>query len=98
MWQVTDKWGNLIELTDERWQHILENHWELSEHLDTVLETVQTGKRKQSRFPTNVPMTTGKKILLRKRISQSMNEHLQTANTAFELWNITEKVYLTQYK
>lgn len=44
MWQVTDRWGNLIELTDERWQHILQNHWELREHL----ETVQTGRRKQS--------------------------------------------------
>ena len=48
MWQVTDKWGNLIELTDERWQHILENHWELREYRDTILETVQTGRRKQS--------------------------------------------------
>ena len=48
MWQVPDKWGNLIELTDERWQHILENHWELREHLDEILETVQTGRRKQS--------------------------------------------------
>lgn len=29
MWDVTDKWGNRIELTDERWQHIIEHHWEL---------------------------------------------------------------------
>ena len=56
MWQVRDKWGNLIELTDERWQHILENHWELKEHLGTILETVQTGRRKQSAIaPTNIP-------------------------------------------
>lgn len=48
MWQVTDKWSNLIELTNERWQHILENHWELRGHLDAILETVQTGRRKQS--------------------------------------------------
>ena len=47
MWQVTDKWGNLIELTYERWQHIRENHWELREHRDTILETIQTGRRKQ---------------------------------------------------
>ncbi len=26
MWHVIDKWENQIELTDERWQHILENH------------------------------------------------------------------------
>lgn len=45
---VTDRWGNRIELTDERWGHILENHWELSNHLDDVLLTVRTGRRKQS--------------------------------------------------
>lgn len=48
MQQVTDKWGNLIELTDERWRHILENHWELRERRDTILETVQTGRRKHA--------------------------------------------------
>ena len=48
MWRVTDRWGNLIELTDERWQHIRDNHWELKKHLNTILETVQTGRRKQS--------------------------------------------------
>ena len=30
MWIVTDKWGNRIELTEERWTHIIESHWELS--------------------------------------------------------------------
>ena len=48
MWVVTDKWGNRIELTDERWGHILDNHWEISNHLDDVLSTVRTGRRKQS--------------------------------------------------
>ena len=42
MWRVTDKWGNRIELTDERWRHILEYHWELRNCLDEVLSTVRT--------------------------------------------------------
>ena len=48
MWDVTDKWGNRIELTHERWQHIVEHHWELRHSLDKVLSTVRTGRRKQS--------------------------------------------------
>lgn len=48
MWDVTDKWGNRIELTDERWQHIVEHHWELRYSLDKVLSTVRTRRRKQS--------------------------------------------------
>ena len=48
MWIVIDRWGNRIELTGERWAHILESHWELSHHRDDVLLTVQTGRRKQS--------------------------------------------------
>ncbi len=48
MWIVIDKWGNRIELTEERWTHILESHWELSHHLEDVLLTVRTGRRKQS--------------------------------------------------
>ncbi len=48
MWDVTDRWGNRIELTDERWQHIVEHHWELTHSLDKVLSTVRTGRRKQS--------------------------------------------------
>ncbi len=48
MWIVIDRWGNRIELTGERWAHILESHWELSHHRDDVLLTVRTGRRKQS--------------------------------------------------
>lgn len=47
MWVITDKWGNRIELTDERWEHIIENHWELKNHLQEVLKTVRVGRRKQ---------------------------------------------------
>ena len=47
MWTVEDRWGNEIVLTEERWQHISEGHWELADRLDQVLETVHWGTRKQ---------------------------------------------------
>ncbi len=40
--------GNQIEFTDERWQHIIENHWELRNYLNEILLTVRTGRRKQN--------------------------------------------------
>ncbi len=46
MWTVEDRWGNEIVLTEERWQHIREGHWELADRLDQVLETVRRGTRK----------------------------------------------------
>ena len=48
MWIVTDKWGNEIRLTDERWEHIIHHHWELEDYLDEILEAVRIGRRKQS--------------------------------------------------
>jgi hypothetical protein len=30
MWVIKDRWDNDIALTDERWQHITEGHWELA--------------------------------------------------------------------
>jgi len=48
MWVVKDCWGNEIVLTNERWQHITEGHWELTGRLEQVLETIRTGKRKQA--------------------------------------------------
>ncbi len=44
---VRDRYGNEIELTDERWSHIVEGHPELEEFLHEVLETVRTGRRRQ---------------------------------------------------
>jgi hypothetical protein len=46
-WSVKDRWGNVIALTDERWRHIVEGHWELTDFLDQVLETIRLGTRKQ---------------------------------------------------
>ncbi len=48
-WSVRDRWGNEIILTDERWQHITDGHWELATLLEQVLETLRLRRRKQ--FP-----------------------------------------------
>ena len=47
MEQVTDRWGNRITLTNERWQHIIEWHPELEGFQEEVLETIQKGRRRQ---------------------------------------------------
>ncbi|MBI3811450.1 MAG: hypothetical protein HY283_04505 [Nitrospirae bacterium] len=45
--QVTDRWGNRVTLTDERWRHIVEGHPELEEFQEEVLETIRMGRRRQ---------------------------------------------------
>jgi hypothetical protein len=47
VWRVRDRWGNNIELTDERWAYINKWHPDLAEHLDEVLLTIKRGRRKQ---------------------------------------------------
>ena len=47
MEHVTDRWGNRITLTDERWQHIIEWHPELEGFEDDVLDTIRKGRRRQ---------------------------------------------------
>lgn len=47
MEQVTDRWGNRITLTDERWRHIIEWHPELEGFKEEVLDTVRKGRRRQ---------------------------------------------------
>jgi len=51
-WFVEDRLGNKITLTDERWQHIVDGHWELARLIDQVLETIRSGTRKQ--HPTDL--------------------------------------------
>ena len=46
-WVVQDRSGNTIYLTRERWDHILEYHDELENHLEDVLKAIQVGRRKQ---------------------------------------------------
>ncbi len=47
MKQITDRWGNRIALTDERWRHIVEGHPELEDFQDEVLDTIRKGRRRQ---------------------------------------------------
>ena len=47
MEQVTDRWGNRITLTDERWRHIIEWHPELDGFEEDVLDTIRQGLRRQ---------------------------------------------------
>ncbi len=46
-WVVQDKYGHEIYITEERWAHILEYHPELEGHLDDLLNTLRTGRRRQ---------------------------------------------------
>jgi hypothetical protein len=47
MWEVQDRAGRKIYLTEERWQHIISGHRALVNHLDEVLRTLQLGRRRQ---------------------------------------------------
>lgn len=49
-WTVTDAWGNPIYLTDERWEHICEQHPMLSGREADVRETIRKGRRRQDRL------------------------------------------------
>jgi hypothetical protein len=44
---VKDRLGHAIYLTDERWNHICEEHQEMRRYRRRVLETVQSGHRFQ---------------------------------------------------
>lgn len=46
-WFVRDRDGREIYLTEERWEHIVDRHPELRNHLDDVLHTVRQGRRRQ---------------------------------------------------
>jgi len=46
-WITKDRFGNEIVLTDERWQHIVDGHWELNGLVDDVLDAMRFGTRKQ---------------------------------------------------
>ncbi len=46
-WTVHDRNGHTIYLTEERWQHIVERHDELTHHLEDVLDTIRYGRRRQ---------------------------------------------------
>lgn len=48
-WQVFDRQGNPVYLTQERWQHIVEadGHPEMEEYEEELQETIRHGRRRQ---------------------------------------------------
>jgi len=48
--EVKDRFGNVIYLTDERWEHIIKKHSKLNGCRPEVLSTVRSGKRKQDQW------------------------------------------------
>ena len=48
-WTLQDRYNNLIYLTEERWQHIIDalNHPEISDYEDYLKLTIQQGRRRQ---------------------------------------------------
>ncbi len=48
-WTIQDRYGYYIYLTEERWNHIIEdiNHPELADYEEYIKDTLQTGRRKQ---------------------------------------------------
>ena len=47
---MTDRWGNEVYLTDERWLHIIETHEEMVNYRGHLFVTVRTGRRQQDAF------------------------------------------------
>lgn len=48
-WNVKDRRGRPIYMTQERWQYVVVKHPELKGHLDDLLNTLRTGRRRQSK-------------------------------------------------
>jgi len=48
--EIQDRYGNIIYLTDERWEHIIERHPEFTQHRTKILATVRLGKRRRDTF------------------------------------------------
>lgn len=46
-WDVRDRYGNQIYITQERWNHALEKRPWLADYFDDVLDTLQYGRRQQ---------------------------------------------------
>jgi len=46
-WDVHDRYGNRIYMTEERWQHALEKRPWLADCLEDVLTTLRRGRREQ---------------------------------------------------
>lgn len=48
-WSIQDRYGNSVYLTQERWDHIIEdiNHPEMQEYEEELKKTIRIGTRKQ---------------------------------------------------
>lgn len=51
---VTDQLGHAIYLTDERWEHICEEHPEMAEYETEALQTIEKGRRFQDSIRPDV--------------------------------------------
>jgi hypothetical protein len=51
--KVRDRYGNQLELTDERWHHIVTYYPEPEEYREEVLETIRRGTRRQDAAEPN---------------------------------------------
>ncbi len=38
---IKDVFGNIVEITDERWNHVCEQHPELKEHFKNIVSTLE---------------------------------------------------------
>jgi hypothetical protein len=65
--KVQDRYGNQIELTDERWRHIVTYHPELEDYREEVLDTLRRGTRRQDAMEQN------KYKYMRKFVGLSLN-------------------------
>jgi len=45
--EVIDRYGNVIYLTDERWHHIVDRHYELNGHRPEIISAIRSGKRRR---------------------------------------------------
>jgi hypothetical protein len=48
-WTVQDRYGHMIYLAQERWEHIIDlaNHPEMADYEDHLKETIRLGRRRQ---------------------------------------------------
>ena len=51
-WELFDRYGNPIYMTNERWLHAQEKRPWLADHLDEVLSTLRRGRREQDPLNT----------------------------------------------
>ncbi|CAN2047475.1 hypothetical protein GMMP13_420024 [Candidatus Magnetomoraceae bacterium gMMP-13] len=51
-WIIQDRYGNLIYLTNERWQHIIDdmNHPEIEDYEEHLKITIKKARRRQELF------------------------------------------------